>query len=58
MLLARLADRPLIFQETVVTKPRRIKTCDKKEKHIFVEYLYYYALVCKSATADHLCEEF
>ena len=28
----RPADKPLIFQETVVTKPRRVKTCDKKEK--------------------------
>jgi hypothetical protein len=25
MLLARLADKPLIFQETVVTRPRRVK---------------------------------
>jgi hypothetical protein len=33
MLLARLADKPLIFLETVVTKPRRVKTCDKKGKH-------------------------
>jgi hypothetical protein len=29
--LARLADKPLIFQEAVVTKPRRVKICDKKE---------------------------
>jgi hypothetical protein len=31
MLLARLADKLLIFQETVVAKPRRVKTCDKEE---------------------------
>ena len=31
MLLARLTDKLLIFQETVVSIPRRIKTCDKEE---------------------------
>jgi hypothetical protein len=55
MLLARLADRPLIFQETVVTKPRRVKTCDKKEKHIFVEYLYYYVRWCASLQPPTIC---
>jgi hypothetical protein len=35
-----LADMPLIFQETEVTKPRRVKTCDNKEKHkqMYIKY--------------------
>jgi hypothetical protein len=31
MLLARLADKPLIFQENVVTKPRRVKLVKRRE---------------------------
>jgi hypothetical protein len=48
--------KPLHLQETAVTKPHRIKTCDKKEEtQKNVEYLYYYVRWCASLQPPTIC---